>query len=179
MLEYNKTIRFPLEPEISDDLFKVQMDLGDRAQLLTSEITGTEVLVDFELCNESSKNVIGYLLEVIDYDEDFIGVIGTSPFGYQHPKYPNYTEDDGFLIYDLIKKGKQEIIKMEYEDGSIGEVYRDAGLELFLGDDKVTCWLYERKEENGYPVYFTVIAFKDKIKIYEGMKLSSFNIETI
>jgi hypothetical protein len=181
MLQTNKTIRFPLEIEIKEDLFNVvEEDAINKIQLLKSEVTNIELLLDFNICRDIKYVALTYLIETMPFDKDLFALLGTSPFGFKHPKYVNYTKNDGYLIYDIISNSKEiEIINMLQDDNTTFQVERENGIETIFNNKKTFIWTYEREEENGYPVYFIILANENEIKTYEGLKLNISNIEVI
>lgn len=196
MLAINEksSIRFPLEFSIKDDLFVLDetVKCGDRviAHILKSEVTDVKVLIDYDLFSEPDYCVIGYNLEKININEEnifFTYMLGTTPFGYQHPKYPNIQENDGFIVYERIVKGKLEDIEMIDENDTPFVTTRDSGLPIKINEKPAMEWAYVREEENGYPTYFLAhFRNMDKtaenqaiVQTYEGVKANISTIEIL
>jgi len=142
-------------------------------------------------------------LEILDYDIEFMGIIGTSPFAYIHPKYEEEME------YDKVKQDGEVFEEQEYdlditleEDDSYKEwaveddngwfytVIRSTGILREFSDKTQTySWIYDRKPEPKNPIYMLaeIKALKEdedyeeirpSIYIYEGRKLLHDDIVT-
>lgn len=202
-------IEFPMEIELSGDLFycKSQKNYTSRENGVSREVARYEIV---DRAKEDRTFIIEAIkitendydlryfekLEDIDFDPEFIGMVGTTPFGYYHPKH------DDELVYDKIQQEGEEFTEQQFsldveeeEDDSYMEwaeqdehgwfytVNRSTGiLREFTDGSKNYSWIYDRKPKPNKPIFMLVEikALNDfaeyetkrpKITIYEGKKL--------
>lgn len=209
-------IEFPMEIELSGDLFycKSQKNYTSKENGNFREVARYEIvdradnertfIIEAIKITENDYDLRYYeKLEDVDFDAEFMGMVGTSPFGYFHPKH------DEELIYDKIAQEGEEFVDQDFElDVSLEEddsymdwaqedengwyytVSRSTGiLREFSDKSKTYSWIYDRQPKPHKPIYMLIEikALNDyaeyelkrpKISIYEGKKLLVSDIKT-
>jgi hypothetical protein len=213
-------IKFPMELELSGKLFycsNVQnytsVENANKRTVARYTIIdrNDENHIFLIECIKTSKNDfdIRYFeqLEKLDYDEEFMGLVGTSPFGYAHPK-----NNFDFMEYDKVQQEGEDFFEQEFsinpdeeedesfkefaiedEDGWYYVVDKSTGilrtLSSIKSSDEVYAWIYDRKPEPNSPIFMLIeikaldgaeyLSKKPKIMIYEGRKLLIEDIEIV
>ena len=203
-------IEFPMEPELIDKLFYCSEivtytsheegieRLVARYNIVDRQDEKNRFLIETIKKNENDFDIRYFeLLEKLDFDEEFMSMVGTSPFAYAHPKYVNVD----FMEYDKVEQDGEEFIDQQFsidveteEDDSYKEwceqddngwfytVTRSTGiLRKFSDKSQTYSWIYDRKPTPTMPIYMLIevealLNYDDyatqrpKINIYEGRK---------
>lgn len=211
-------IEFPMEPELIDKLFYCKEianytshEDGDsrmvaRYYIVDRQDENHRFIIEAIKKSENDFDIRYFeLLEDYDYDSEFMGMVGTSPFAYAHPKYPNID----VMEYDKVDQDGEEFVDQEFsinpdeeEDDSYKEwceqdengwyyvVSRSTGiLREFSNGDKTYSWIYDRKPTPQIPIYLLIevealMSFEEyetkrpDINIYEGRKLMISDIKS-
>lgn len=206
-------ITFPLEPELAGRTFQVSKiekysspEEGKIKDVVRYTIFDCinkekEVIVEAVMESKNDFNIRYYeKVDAVDFNWDFVTLLGTSPFGYNNPKYPKI----GHLIYDKVTQDGENFEEValymsneEYKamsDADKKNVKRDNNGYFFLVDRSLGvrrtlsgkdyfAWLYDRTPNGeNYPIYLLieVVVFETgeeyerkqpKILVYEGKKL--------
>jgi hypothetical protein len=146
------------------------------------------------------KMTLYELIERMDFDLNFLSLVGTSPLGYHNPKMPNID----YIIYEIIEDefSEKESIKYIVEKSELPQTPKSEGYyedangnwyfmaqknsgELLKFEDKfINSWRY--KQDNGERLLIEMEACKNiyeylrkrpKIEIYEGQEIKRRDIK--
>jgi len=211
-------ITFPMEIDLIDRLFYCNeiSNYTSHENGINREVARYEIvdrndddqrfIIETIKLTENDFDIRYYeLLESLDFDPEFMGMVGTSPFIYYNPKFPDIESFE----YDKVEQEGEEFVEQQFnldideeEDDSYKEwasedengwfytVDKSTGiLREFSNKEKVYAWIYDRKPEPNSPIYLLIEVKaldsydeyetqRPKIKMYEGRKLLISDIET-
>ena len=192
-------IDFPMEAELVGKLFYcvgianyqsfeegIERTVA-RYSLIDRQNNDTKFIIEAIRISEDKYELRYFeLLQEIPFDWNFMGLVGTSPFGYAHPKYPSVDQ----IMYDKVRQSTEEYVQQEFglsedhpnyetrddwaqkdEDGDyFYTVDRSMGVhrELAGPDYPVFAWMYKRDPEPDMPLYMLI-----EVKAYENAELYS------
>jgi hypothetical protein len=143
-------------------------------------------------------------LEEMEYDPEFMGLVGTSPFGYTHP-----SNNDDYYEYDKVVQEGEEYIEQEFSinlEDEEDDSYKDYAIEdengwYYIADrstgilrefndgKEVYAWIYDRKPVPELPIYMLIElkaldgeeyeTQRPKISVYEGKKILINDIKIV
>lgn len=169
--------------------------------MLKSHINEEEYILDVSKCyNKDIKIVCVKEIEELDFDQNFLSLVGTSPLGYNHPDIQNidfvlynievnplnYSEDIKYVVLeDELPKNPKEHGYMQ--DGN-GNWYflakKDCGFLLEFEEDFKRVWEYKQDENERLIIEIEAlksswdyIKEKPPIKIYSGKRLARSDIK--